>query len=288
MASLGDHVVYYPRVVREPFAVRGVVFDTDGVITDTASVHAEAWKATFDDFLRTRGFDPFLPEDYVQYVDGRARVDGVVEFLTARGIELPLGNADDAPGCDTCHAIGNDKDTRFLRLVDQRGVTAYPGTLAFVDRLRAAGVATAAVSASRNCRVVLDRAGIADRFDVRVDGVDAAELDLPGKPHPALFLEAARRLGVDPLWAAVVEDALPGVEAGRRGHFGLVIGVDREGSGHALSRHGADVVVNDLAQLDVDLLGSIDPSSLLSVPPRTPLPPTGSTPTPAWALVEPR
>ncbi|MQA87989.1 MAG: HAD-IA family hydrolase [Streptosporangiales bacterium] len=235
-----------------------VIFDTDGVVTDTARVHAAAWKCTFDAFLRARaareGGDtrPFeVHDDYLRYVDGRSRLDGARGFLASRGITLPEGDPDDDPALETVHAIGKRKDAYFLDQVRGHGVAPFRFTVALIRELRRRGVRTAAVSASRNCGEVLTASGVRDMFDVMVDGVEAARLGLPGKPHPALFQEATRRLGVPPLRAAVVEDALAGVEAGRRGGFGLVVGVDRGAQAEALYEHGADVVVSDLEEVRI-------------------------------------
>ncbi|GAA3973961.1 hypothetical protein GCM10022630_15130 [Thermobifida alba] len=238
--------------------IAAVILDMDGVITDTASVHAAAWKRAFDEFLldlsRSGGprFRPFdLAEDYRRHVDGRARSDGVRAFLASRGLALPETAPPDRPGTITVSALGDRKDRYFRDYVDRYGVTAYPGTVRLVRRLRERGVATAVVSASRNCAAVLRAARVSDLFDARVDGVDAARLELPGKPHPALFLEAARRLGVSPDDAVVVEDSLAGVEAGRRGGFALVVGVDRAHQRAELRARGAHVVVADLAELEL-------------------------------------
>lgn len=233
-----------------------VIFDVDGVVTDTARVHADAWTAVFDDLLRRRAgagaeLEPFTPDDYLAYVDGRSRLDGVTTFLASRGIELPHGSPDDPPGNDTVCAVGNRKDRSFVDLILRDGVQAFPDTIGLIERLTEADIAVAAVSASRNTGDVLRAAHVIDRFAVQVDGVEADRLGLAGKPDPALFLEAARRLGVRPDRAVVVEDAQAGVEAGRRGGFTLVIGVARAGSGQALSEHGADVVVADLDEVDV-------------------------------------
>jgi alpha,alpha-trehalase len=224
-------------------ATDGVILDVDGVVTDTATVHAAAWKAVFDEVAD----EPFrLPEDYRAYVDGKPRYDGVSSFLASRGITLPYGSPDDAPGRDTVCAIGNRKDRCFLDLILRDGVRAFPDALRLLDRLAAAGIPVAAVSASRNCEEVLRAAGVNGRFGVRVDGVIAEHLRLRGKPDPAIFLEAARRLEVEPARAVVVEDAVAGAEAGRRGGFGLVVGVARSGAGDDLRRAGADVVVGSL------------------------------------------
>lgn len=233
--------------------IDAVIFDTDGVITDTARVHAAAWKSVFDSFLRARAArlgEPFRPfdvrDDYLAYVDGRPRMDGVRAFLAARRIALPSDGPD-----DVANELARRKDAMFLDQIRRYGVAAFPSTVALVHELRRRRVRTAAVSASRNCAEVLRRAGVADMFDVRVDGIDAARLGFPGKPDPELFLEATRRLGVPPRRTAVIEDALAGVTAGRRGGSGLVIGVDRGGHATALRASGADLVVADLADLRV-------------------------------------
>jgi HAD superfamily hydrolase (TIGR01509 family) len=241
--------------------VRAVIFDTDGVVTRTATVHAAAWKSLFDQYLRGRAavtgepFVPFADEDYARYVDGRARYDGVEAFLASRGIVLPRGVPADPSDRETVCGLGNRKNAQFLAQIASHGVEPFESTLALVRVLRSAGIATAVVSASENCAAVLDAVGAGELFDARVDGIDAAAEGLAGKPDPALFLEAARRLDVPPSHAAVVEDALAGVEAGRRGGFGLVVGVDRTGHAEALAAHGADVVVDDLAALHVDADG---------------------------------
>jgi alpha,alpha-trehalase len=238
--------------------LEAVVFDTDGVLTDTASVHAAAWKRLFDEYLARRSeglgepFRRFEHADYLHHVDGRSRYDGVAGFLTSRGIQLPWGVPADPPGRGTVCGLGNAKDRWFVAHLREHGADAFPTSVGFVRRLRGAGVRTAVVSASRNMVAVLEAAGLRDLFDVEVDGVEADRLGLAGKPDPALFLEAARQLGVVPARAAVVEDALAGVEAGRRGGFGLVVGVDRGGQAAALAARGADVVVDDLGRLDIE------------------------------------
>lgn len=245
-----------------PAQLDGMIFDTDGVITDTARVHAVAWKRTFDRFLRDRAhtgrevFRPFdLRDDYLRHVDGRPRSDGIRAFLASRGIELPEQPPDGDPGAASVAGLAAEKDACFLESLERDGVVVFPSTVELIRRLRREGVAVAAVSASRNCARVLDEAGVSPLVDVRVDGVDAARLGLAGKPAPDLFLEAARRLGVRPERAAVVEDALAGVEAGRRGGFALVVGVDRSGHAQALYEHGADTVVADLAELETTVDG---------------------------------
>lgn len=236
--------------------MEAVIFDLDGVVTRTADVHAEAWKRLFDEYLamreRRRGesFEPFdSRSDYLRFVDGKPRYDGVVSFLESRGIELPPGAPGDPEERETVCGLGNRKNRYFLDALERTGAAPYPTTLELIATLRERGVRIAIVSSSRNCRAVLEAAGIRELFDVRVDGLDAAALGLAGKPDPALFLEAARRLGVEPAHAAVVEDAISGVEAGRRGHFGLVIGVDRGAQREALAAAGADLVVGDLAEV---------------------------------------
>lgn len=235
--------------------VAAVIFDLDGVVTDTATVHAAAWKALFDGFLAARpdhpGEDhrPFSHDDYLRFVDGKARHDGVAAFLASRGIRLEAGSPDDDGSDETVHGLGNAKNRAFLDALAAQGVPVFATTVELVDDLHRLGVRTAVVSASENCASVLDAAGVADRFEARVDGVDARTMDLPGKPDPALFLEAAARLGLPPSSAAVVEDAIAGVQAGRAGGFGVVIGVDRAGEGAALQAAGADVVVDDVGTL---------------------------------------
>ena len=241
-----------------------VIFDLDGVITDTASVHAAAWKQMFDRFLADRparaGEEqrPFSDEDYYQFVDGKPRYDGVESFLASRGILLDRGGRGDPPAAQTVCGLGNRKDELFLALLRERGVAPFAASVELLRRLQASGVSTAIISASRHCAEVLEAAGVTKHFDARVDGVDADQLGLSGKPDPAVFLEAARRLGVEPLRAAVVEDALAGVEAGRRGNFGLVIGVDRSCHADALREHGADAVVGDLGEVRVSAATASD------------------------------
>ena len=244
------------NVVLDPACFDAVVFDMDGVITDTARLHFAAWKLMFDEFLDEHsglsGAAPcFDEDDYRSYVDGKQRDDGVESFLVARGIVLPRGSISDSPERETVWGLANRKNERFKTMIREEGVVAYPSSVALVTTLRARGVGTAVVSASRNCREILDAAGVGKLFSVRVDGIVAAELELAGKPSPAMFLEAVRRLGTIPERAAVVEDALAGVEAGRRGGFRLVVGVDRVGQRDALRSHGADVVVGDLGEVRV-------------------------------------
>ncbi len=244
-----------------PVDVRGlgleaVLFDLDGVVTRTAGVHARAWKRLFDDFLAERAPTgrqaPFrLPEDYVDHVDGKPRYEGVQSFIRSRGIDLPFGTPADAPGADSICGLGNRKNDLFMQVLDDEGVEAFEGTLAVLRALRGHGLKTACVSSSRNCRPVLDRAGLAGLFDVIFDGNDLYREELRGKPHPDSFLRAARLLEVAPGRAAVVEDAIVGVAAGRAGDFALVIGVDRDAGRDMLLEAGADLVVTDLCELDL-------------------------------------
>lgn len=235
-----------------PDDIQACLFDLDGVVTRTAVVHAAAWKETFDAFLRERdgaAFRPFTDSDYDQYVDGRPRADGVRSFLASRGVELPEGTPDDPPDAQTVNGVGNRKNELLLEKIRTDGVEPYEGTLRYIDDVRAAGLATAIVSSSANTRDVLRSIDAERLFDVRIDGVVARERKLPGKPHPDTFLAAARDLGVEPSRAAVFEDALAGMDAGRSGQFGYVVGVDRVGQTDALYAHGADRVVKDLAEL---------------------------------------
>lgn len=226
-----------------------LVFDLDGVITDTASVHARVWKAMFDEVLAARGLAPFDDADYLRYVDGRRRQDGVATFLASRGIDLPWGAPDDGPDEPTVCGLGNRKDRSFRAAVDADGVEVFDDARALLDAARDAGVPLAVVSASESCEPILVRVGLLDRFRVRVTGREAAAWRLPGKPAPDTFLKAAELLGVEPRRAAVLEDAVSGVQAGCAGGFGLVVGVDRRGAAAALAAAGADVVVSDLRGL---------------------------------------
>ena len=243
------------RVRIDPRFHDAVLFDVDGVITDTASLHAKSWAQMFDEYLRTRppaeaeNHDPFTPADYRHFIDGKPRYDGVRDFLTSRGVSLPWGQVTDPATAETVCGLGNRKQELFIAEI-AAGVPVFESTVALIRRLIDTGVRVAAFSASRNCARVLESAGVADLVEVRVDGVVADELDLPGKPDPAMLLEAARRLGVRPGRAVVVEDSEAGVTAGRAGGFGLVIGVDRTGeAGARLRECGADMVVGDLAEV---------------------------------------
>ncbi len=235
-----------------------VIFDLDGVVTDTREAHRAAWKRLFDSFLEARGDSagedtrPFDAEDYRRHVDGKPRYDGVRDFLASRGIDLPRGDPSDPADRETICGLGNRKNIYFHEWLAANRVRAFPDALEFIRAVRAAGLQTAIISSSRNCRAVLESAGIADLFDVRVDGSDMARLKLPGKPDPAIFSRAAKRMGAMPDRAAAIEDAIAGVEAGRRGGFALVVGVDRSGDlrdGDSLRAHGADVVTGDLTDL---------------------------------------
>jgi beta-phosphoglucomutase family hydrolase len=239
-----------------PEPVTACLFDMDGVITQTAKVHDAAWKEMFDEFLRDwsaangKPFVAFDPvKDYDEYVDGKPRVEGVRSFLESRGIELPEGQESDKPGAPTLNGLGNKKNELFTVVLKRDGVQAYAGSVRYVNAAREAGLRTAIVSSSANTAAVLQAAGIADLFEVRVDHQAAAEHHLKGKPAPDTFLEAARELGVAAASACVFEDALAGVAAGRAGNFGFVVGVDRVGQADQLHAHGADVVVKDLAEL---------------------------------------
>ena len=239
-----------------PNAIRACLFDLDGVLTQTTKIHAAAWKEMFDAFLRERAaqtgesFEPFDPvADYDEYVDGKPRYDGVRSFLAARGIALPEGTPDDPPDAATVHRLGNRKNELVLAMIERQGVEVYEGSVRYVRAVRDAGLGRAVVTSSANADEVLAAAGIDDLFDVRIDGVVAAREHLEGKPAPDTFLAAARALEVAPDRAAVFEDALAGVAAGRAGRFGLVVGVDRVGQADELREHGADVVVGDLSEL---------------------------------------
>jgi beta-phosphoglucomutase family hydrolase len=242
-------------VPKLPDTVRACLFDLDGVLTDTASVHARAWKAMFDQFLRRRAdetgepFRPFEAIDYERYVDGRPRLDGTRGFLESRGIDLREGTPDDPPGSATVQGLSNQKNAQVLHLLAEGGIKVFEGSVRFVRAVRAKGLRTAVVSSSANTAQVLAAAGIADLFEARIDGVVAAQRGLAGKPAPDTFLAGAEALGATPPEAAVFEDALAGVAAGRAGGFGFVVGVDRAGQREALLAHGADIVVEDLAEL---------------------------------------
>jgi beta-phosphoglucomutase family hydrolase len=233
-----------------------VLFDLDGVITSTARIHSTCWKTMFDEYLTRRAkernepFRPFeIETDYIQYVDGKPRYEGVRSFLASRNISLPEGTVEDPPTAQTVCGLGNRKDELVKAAIARGEVESYPSSITLVRQLRDQGIRTAVVSSSKNCVPVLKAAGIEDLFEARVDGVVSAQLKLPGKPKPDTFLKAAEMLGVSPDRAVVVEDAIAGVQSGRAGGFGLVVGVDREGAGDALRANGADIVVTDLGEL---------------------------------------
>jgi len=239
-----------------PDGVRACLFDLDGVLTETAKVHAAAWKQMFDAYLKDRAkrtgepLEPFdAKDDYDEYVDGKPRYDGVRSFLAARGIDLPDGSPDDPPDRETISGLGNRKNEIVLRLIREDGVDPYPGSVRYLEAAVDAGLRRAVVSSSTNCRDVLEAAGIEHYLEQRIDGIVAEREHLKGKPAPDTYLAGARALGVEPGEAAVFEDALAGVEAGRAGSFGFVVGVDRVGQADALRGHGADTVVRDLAEL---------------------------------------
>ncbi len=252
---MGHHI---PGRTISPAQFDAVLFDLDGVLTDTARIHATCWKKMFDSFLQKRAeergepFEAFdIDRDYRQYVDGKLRYDGVRSFLESRGIHLPQGDPSDPPSYESITGLGNMKDQMVKEALDSGGVEVYEGSVAFLRELRRQRFKTAVVSASRNCRAVLKAAGIEDLFDTRVDGEVASRLNLRGKPAPDTFLEAAKQLGCDPRRSVVVEDAISGVQAGRDGGFGLVVGVDRKGDRKALEDNGADIVVEDLSELAI-------------------------------------
>ena len=239
-----------------PDATRACLFDLDGVLTDTASVHAAAWKQMFDDYLQARSArsgEPFVPfdakKDYGPYVDGKPRLDGTRGFLRSRGIDLPDGEPTDGPDAETINGLASRKNDLVQEKISDLGVEVYPGSVRYLHAVRDAGLKTAVVSSSANAELVLQVAGLTDLIDHRVDGVVAKQRHLPGKPAPDTFLAAAADLGVPKEEAVVFEDALAGVESGRAGGFGFVVGVDRLGQAQALHDHGADVVVADLADL---------------------------------------
>lgn len=239
-----------------PKAVHACLFDLDGVLTDTASVHKKAWKAMFDDYLRQRAErdgEPFVAfdshDDYLQYVDGKPRQDGVRSFLRSRGIDLPDGNPDDPPDAETVAGLGNRKNEMFQKVLHDDGIEAFSGSRRYLEAVAAAGLGIAVVSSSANTRQVLDVTGLSHFVQQRVDGLTLRDEHIAGKPAPDSFLRAAQLLGVEPAAAAIFEDALAGVAAGRNGHFGYVVGVDRADQAAQLRDSGADVVVSDLAEL---------------------------------------
>jgi trehalose-phosphatase len=250
-----------------------VIFDLDGVVTRTEQVHAAAWKQLFDEFLERRSqrggpaVDPFdIERDYRLYVDGKPRHDGIRSFLEARGIELPDGDPSDADDRETVCGLANRKNKAFLKQLKRDGVRVYESTVRLLDTLQARGFRVAIISASENAAAVLEAAGLLDRFETRVDGLETKRLKLDGKPAPDVFLEAARRLRVEPARTVVIEDAISGVQAGRAGRFGLVLGVDRAGQPDDLRANGADRVVSDLAEVDVTLQASTAQANTADLP----------------------
>jgi alpha,alpha-trehalase len=246
------------RAVLDAGSYDAAILDMDGVITRTARAHAIAWKKMFDDYLRERSeregtdFVPFDDrKDYYRYVDGKPRYDGVRSFLESRGIELPLGTPEDPPEEETVCGLGNRKNRYFLEYIEEEGVEVYRSTIDFVEKMKELGAGVAVISSSRNARQVLQAAGVIEIFPVIVDGVDIAERDIAGKPAPDIFLEAAGELMVAPERAIVIEDAQSGVEAGRAGGFGMVIGIDRSGDNEGLRTSGAEIVVNDLIEIEI-------------------------------------
>lgn len=239
-------------------SAEAVLFDLDGVITDTASVHRQAWAELFSGYLATRHPEksPYRPRDYVDHIDGKPRVDGVRDFLASRGIHLPEGSPGDPPGDRTVNELGNRKDAEFRRILDRDGVVVFDGSVRLVEALAARNVPMAVVSSSKNATQVLRRVGLLGQFAVVVDGLVAAEVRLPGKPAPDMFTYAAAKLGVAPERSVVIEDAVAGVAAGRAGGF-RTVGVDREAGAEALLAAGADEVIEDLAEL----LGELEPGS---------------------------
>src|SRR5215467_2168906 len=233
-----------------------VLLDLDGVITDTANLHAACWKQMFDEYLQKRAtqrgeaFHPFdIATDYRLYVDGKPRFDGVRDFLASRGIQLPEGNPDDPPQAETVDGLGNRKNDLVNKIIEDKGVEPYAGSVELIHQLRGQGFKIAVVTSSQNCTAVLKAAKLDHCFDVQVDGNVIHAQHLAGKPAPDTYLMAARLLGVEPARAVVIEDAISGVEAGANGNFGLVIGVARKGNADELRQHGAHLVVNDLGEL---------------------------------------
>ncbi|MDQ1732045.1 MAG: hypothetical protein QOK10_2204 [Pseudonocardiales bacterium] len=236
-----------------PDAVKACLFDLDGVLTNTAAVHAAAWKHTFDEFLRRREGESFRPfdklADYDEYVDGKPREDGVRDFLASRGIRLPEGSPQDPTDAETVHGLGNRKNLELNRRIERDGVEVFEGSVRYLRAAQQAGLRRIVVSSSANTALVLQRTGLDRYIEGRIDGVTLAERHLAGKPKPDSFLAGAELAGVPPEQAAVFEDALAGVAAGRAGGFGYVVGVDRVGQAEQLRAHGADVVVKDLSEL---------------------------------------
>ena len=252
--------------------IRGWLFDLDGVLTPTAVVHMHAWARLFTPFLEAHGAEPYTDDDYFAYIDGKPRYDGVRSLLESRGIRVAEGEVTDAPSADTVHGLGNRKNDAFNATLAEEGVTAYPGSVALLDAVTRTGASIAVVSSSKNAPSVLAAAGLADRFEVVVDGAVAAREGIPGKPEPDMFERAAELLGLPTEACAVVEDAESGVKAGAAGEFGIVIGVDRGVGREALEELGADVIVDELDEL----LPAVERAAAASEPrhPRSPTPST--------------
>jgi beta-phosphoglucomutase family hydrolase len=246
-----------PKVLIRARDIDAVIFDMDGVVTQTASLHFVSWKRLFDAYFEEHAkaagtsYAPFTEADYLRYVDGKPRYNGVRDVLAARDIVLPWGDPSDPPEAETVCGLGNRKNVHFVAAIQEQGAEVFESTIDFIRALTAAGVRVAIISASKNATMILESAGVRDLFEAQIDGVVAAELDMPGKPAPDVFLEAARRLGVDRERAVVVEDAVSGVQAGRAGGFALVIGIDRGGNAEGLAEAGADVVIDDLVEAAV-------------------------------------
>lgn len=242
----------------KPTHFKAVIFDLDGVITDTAAVHSQAWKQMFDEYLRTRAeksgtsFIEFSHEtDYLTYVDGKPRYQGVASFLESRQIHLPFGDPEDPPNWETVCGLGNRKNQLFNQMIAGGNVTVFQSSVNLIRQLKQAGIRLGVASSSKNCAAVLHAVGLLDLFETRVDGLVSAELGLEGKPQADIFTTACRNLGVPNHLAVVVEDAVSGVQAGRNGAFGLVLGIAREGNATELLENGADLVVTDLAEIDI-------------------------------------
>jgi beta-phosphoglucomutase family hydrolase len=245
-----QRTTHHARVV--PEGITACLFDLDGVLTNTAALHMDAWKQIFDDFLRERAgerFRPFTENEYLEYVDGRPRADGVRQFVASRGITLPDGSRDDPPTADTVHGLGNRKNEVLIAIIRERGVGPYPGSVRYLEAVRDAGLAVGVVTSSENAASVLDAADLSRFVRARIDGLVISGEKLRGKPEPDSFLAGARTLGVAPAETAVFEDALAGVQAGRAGGFGWVVGVDRTHQADELRSHGADIVISDLADI---------------------------------------
>ncbi|MBD3272422.1 MAG: trehalose-phosphatase, partial [Elusimicrobia bacterium] len=243
--------------------IKSVIFDLDGVITKTALVHARAWKQVFDEYMRLRekrNGEPFKefadPNDYLTYVDGKPRYKGVQSFLESRGITIPYGDPSDTPDTETICGVGNKKNEKFRNVLAHEGVQVYESTIAFIKKLKGSMIRVGVASSSKNCRTVLQSAGIENLFETRVDGEVSAELGLTGKPEPDIFVTAALNLGAEPAESVVVEDAVSGVQAGRNGGFGLVLGIAREDNMDDLLKYGADIVVNDMAAISLEALNT--------------------------------